>query len=90
MELDAVVNGYARYLKTLPEAKYYAYFHGGFSSKGKTLRIYLKTLGLQYTAYKALAAQLDDVDDYLEMQLEVPKKKKVVRKKVIESDSESE
>ena len=92
MDLNNIVTNYVTFLKNLPEAKYYSYFHGNsFSAKKAILLSYLKGLDMSYTEYKVLNAELEDLDDYLQMHLIIPKKKKPVKKRrQQDTDSESE
>lgn len=88
MNVDAIVVGYLEYLKELPPKKYYAYCYGTYSVKGKALNCYLGTLKLPYTQFKTIKAELDELEDYVQLNLEMPAKKAAPakRKAPVEED----
>jgi hypothetical protein len=85
--INSVAKKYIEYLKALPEKDRYTYFHGSFSVKGATLNKYLFSLNLEYSDFKTLSTELDELDRYVEMYVEKPKKK-IVKKKIVDSDEE--
>jgi hypothetical protein len=91
MNIDAIVTGYLEYLKELPPKKYYAFCYGTYAVKNKALNGYLGTLKMPYSQFKKVKEDLDELDVYIEMNLEMPPKKAApVKRKApaVEEDEE--
>jgi hypothetical protein len=87
-EVDELTNEFIEHLKALPEKELYNYFYGNFGTRSKFLNLFLAKRELSYTRFKLMTNVLDELENYVEMRIPKPKKKKVVKKKAVESDSE--
>ena len=82
MDLNEIVANFMIYLKNQTEAKYYNFFHGSYEQRNQLLKDYMsKHLKLSYTEYLKLQTDFEELRDYLELYMEVPKKKKPERRK---------
>jgi hypothetical protein len=81
MDLDEIVANFMIYLKNQTESKYYNFFHGSYEQRDKLLKVYMsKHLKLSYTEYLKLKTDFEELRDYLELYMDVPKKKKPERR----------
>jgi hypothetical protein len=86
-KVNDLVNGYIEYLKGISEKDRYSYFYGTYTTKNTHLYKYLSSKKLSYTEFKTIKSSLDELEDYVEMHIDKPKKK-IVKKKVVDSDEE--
>jgi len=91
MDIDDFVTTYMVWLKQLPAKEFYSFCHGAFMVQERMLDRYLKTLKLGYLDYSKLMSILSDGElaRYIKTYMEVPLKK-VVKKKRVVDDSDSE
>lgn len=88
--IDDIANGFVTFLSNLSNDKLYAYCHSGCQTQTAALNLYLKGLNLSYSQYKSAINELSDIDEYVFLKLEKPKKKAPVKKRVAVKEEEIE